>query len=426
MRSARLGLLGAFAVALLAATVPWWSNGDWLPLAVGGRQLLHANALHAYVDQSSLQAGPPALLVIGLLALTGPLAPTLVHICLWLIGIAIAWLAVSTARINRAGSGVAVDSDPVTVQRASVVVVAVLPMAAYLLSQNLTPPVLGVALVVGVLSWLWLGQRSAAARRRTVTMSRTTWVALLVVGPWAPLASVWLHLEDGLAMLAMAVALHERARGRRWAVAVAVGAAIAFKPWAVAALPLLWRPGDRKGVIRDAAAALAIPAVSWLPFVVAVRGTLGAAGRPFPIGHMSPLYVLGLHDATAPPWLRSAQLVMIVVCACWGLRRSPADALAAGMVARLLFDPAAFDYYTAGVIAFVAMADIVNRRPSWRTALAVIGLWLSPYYAGTVHAQGLLRTLTLGILLTSSVARAPVAVVVSLPRRALAAAEPQP
>jgi hypothetical protein len=387
--------------------VVWRRNGDWPELSMGGSQLLHADALHTYVDVSALQAGPPVLFIFGVIGVAGRVtAEALVHGLLWLIGVAIALLAGLTARAERALSAGVPTSDEVSVRRSTVAVIAVLPIAAGIfLNRDLTPPLLNTCFVLVVLLWLWLqhrSSRSAAGSAATMTMSRTTWLALLVIGPWSVLASGWLHLDDGLAMLAMMVALLQTVRGRRIPAALAVGVAIACKPWAIAALPLLLRSGDRKAVCRDFAVALGIPAACWLPFVIAAPGTLNAARYAFLVNPQSTVYLFGLHDATAPPWLRTTQLAMILLFAYLGSRRSPVDALVAGTLARLVFDPAIINYYSVAAIAFVAIADVSYRRPAWRTGLAMVGLWLSPFFAGPILTLALLRTGTLGILLAAT------------------------
>ena len=286
-------------------------------------------------------------------------------------------------------------------QTAVVGLVAALPLFAYLLDAGAIPPTVALGLTIAILVWLWVRHSSGSTAGGKVAMPRAVWIALLAIGPWSALASIWIHLDDGLALLAMACALYASARGYRWATAIAVGVAIAFKPWAIAALPLLWRSGDRRGVLRDLVVALSIPVVCWLPFVLAARGTLHAASRPFPISTMSTVYWLGLHATTAPPWLRTTQLALILVCAALAFRKSPADALAIGLVARLALDPSIVDYYAAGAIAFIAVADIVNHRPAWRTCLAIVGLWLSPFLSGPGISPATLRAVTLGVLLAA-------------------------
>jgi hypothetical protein len=400
VRKARIGLFVAIGVAVLGATVPWWSNGDWVLLSTAGSQVLHPAALHVYADTPGLQAGPLALPLIGLIALAGNvIGPILAHVALWLIGIAIAVLATSTARIEPTNSSSPAQSDVVRVHPSVVALVAILPTVVYLLNDGFVSPTLAMALTIMVLGWLWLRRSAGVSSERAMELPRPVWIAFLAIGPWSALASIWTHLDDGLALLAMAGALFAAAKGYRWATAIAVGVAIAFKPWAIAALPLVWRSGDRRGVCRDLGLALLVPAACWAPFVLAASGTLGAASRPFPVSTESTLYWLGLHDPTAPGWQRTAQLALILICAALALRHSPADALAVGLVARLALDPSIFDYYAAGAIAFIAVADLVNRRPAWRTGLAIVGLWLSPFLADSVLSLGMLRTVSLAVLL---------------------------
>jgi hypothetical protein len=404
VRKARIGLLVAFGVALVGATVPWWMNGDWTLLSPAGLQVLHSDALRVYVDTPGLQAGPLALPLIGVISLAGNfIGPILAHLCLWLIGIAIAMVAASTARFEPNKSPSRAAPDLVQVQPGVLALVAALPVLVFLLNDGFVSRTLALALTITVLGLLWLRHSARAGSAHSLSMPRSVWIVLLAIGPWSALASIWTHLDDGLALLAMAGALFGAARGYRWASAVAVGVAIAFKPWAIAALPLVWRPGDRRGVCRDLALALMVPAACWAPFILAARGTLGAASRPFPVSPESTMYWLGLHDHTAPAWQRTAQLALIVICAALALRRSPADALAVGLIARLAFDPSIYDYYAAGAIAFVAVADIVNHRAAWRTCLAIVGLWFSPYLADSVFSLALLRSVTLAVLLAAGI-----------------------
>jgi hypothetical protein len=385
------------AVGALAA-VTSLTNIDWGILANGAQSLFGGHGLDTYARLSSLQAGPPSLLAIaGISFASAGHGLLMIHLLLVLVAPAALFLAERAARLNSEWR----RSDLVPRPKAVLLVgLSCLTSICWLVSDPRPPaPLLLVALGVGALG-CWMATRrpsrtpGAGVEHLPV---RCLLTGMLAVVAWGTLAG-GAHLDDGLAMLALSAGLLAVASGRPLAAGVLVGAAIAFKPWAIVGLPLLF------GLRRPRASALVavvIPTLCWLPFVLADHATLASASRPFPITSEAAVRLFGLHSPDAPTWLRSAELVLALVVATLAARKDGwASAVPAGMVARLLLDPAALAYYSSSTVLACAIGDLQRRRPPWRTAVAWCGLWAAPVFL-PVAAVTLLRAATLLMLVGS-------------------------
>ncbi|HEX4430276.1 MAG TPA: hypothetical protein VHZ96_13500 [Frankiaceae bacterium] len=303
---------------LASALIFAWSvrsNADWALLSTGGRGLFSSSPTSVYAKTPGLQAGPPSLVVVRLVnLLPGSAGEWMAHILLAFLGWYLIYLV---ERWTVAGS-----------------------------------------------TW-----RQAPLRAGLTTLV----VGLLVLEQWAWLAGETPHVEDGLAILTFVLALRALVDRRELAAALLVGLTVAWKPWAVAALPLLW------GCSHKAKALLigvAIPAACWLPFFIGNHGTFSTVGYAFALRTDSPLRVLGLSGGVIPDWWRTVELVGVLVGAALAARRDWRVAFAAGCALRLLLDPASFRYYYGGLIMVVFLTErLVGAKP-WRTA----GLFVTAVY----------------------------------------------
>ena len=199
-------------------------------------------------------------------------------------------------------------------------------------------------------------------------------------------------------------AIHAVARSRPLGAALLLAASAGAKPWALAFAPLLlvlprvrWR--------RAAAVWLAVVVAAWLPFVLADLRTLHASGFSIPNVASSSLRALGVTVASTPAWDRPLQLLLGVILGAIAVRRGrwlvvPAVVLAA----RMVLDPGAYPYYTAGLVLATTLLDLGWRRTRWPwvSMWAVLGLYVVRYLGPLTptNAQlGWLRAATLLIIL---------------------------
>jgi len=172
--------------------------------------------------------------------------------------------------------------------------------------------------------------------------------AAVLMPVWAALAVHYTHLDDALALVLLLAGMHAVARCRPIPAAFLLAASAGAKPWALAFVPLLLvLPRDRWR--RALLVWLPAVAAAWLPFVLADPRTLHAGGFSIPNVASSSLRVLGVAAASTPSWDRPVQLLAGVVLGVVVVRRGrwlvvPAVVLAV----RMLLDPGAYPYYTAG------------------------------------------------------------------------------
>lgn len=233
--------------------------------------------------------------------------------------------------------------------------------------------------------------------------------AVLLVGgataiiTWGDVAVRTAHVDDAIALVALAAALRWCAVGRGWPVAGALAVAAAAKPWAIIFSPLaLVQPhvrshtelGSGVGPAGDGASGWAsigpmmLPlirfgaigafvALTWAPFVLAEPLTLDTSEFRISNDPTSVLRALGFDDAATPLWVRPAQLVggTALVALLVARRRWPA-ALLAGIAWRLLLDPGAHRYYTVGLVLGALVVELLARRGRvpWFTVAAAVAL----------------------------------------------------
>ena len=177
----------------------------------------------------------------------------------------------------------------------------------------------------------------------------------------------------------------QRSRSVRWSpcarrrpvlAGIALGAAIAAKPWAVGFLPLLLALPHRR--LRAAVAALATAAAAWLPFVLGDPGTLGALHPPVALVPGSGLHTLGVRGEVVPAWGRTAQFVLApAVALAVAVSRRWAGVLLVAVAVRLALDPQDNAYFIGSAAMAAVVFDLLGTRwlVPWTTVLTVVLLW---------------------------------------------------
>ena len=216
--------------------------------------------------------------------------------------------------------------------------------------------VLTVRLVEGIVEHLSASSGDDQRRRRHLLVLIG---GLVAVYAWSELAR-YVHLDDALALFFMVLAVRGVAR-QQGSAGVHLGLAVAAKPWAVLALPLLLALGSKRR--RGAAAATAIIALAYVPFVVADPGTVTAGEPVIDILPGSALTLLGFAEGEPPAWLRGAQLAVALTLGVVAVRRGRwLGVLLAGIGSRLLLDPGVFYYYSSGAVLAAFLFDLRDDR----------------------------------------------------------------
>jgi hypothetical protein len=159
--------------------------------------------------------------------------------------------------------------------------------------------------------------------------------------------------------------MHAVARYQTIPAALLLAASADAKPWALAFVPLLLVL-SRDRWHRAVLVWLAAVAAAWLPFVLADPRTLHAGGFSIPNVASSSLRALGVTAASTPSWDRPVQLLLGAALGVVAVRRGrwlvvPAVVLAV----RMLLDPGAYPYYTAGLVLATVVLDVGWRRTRW-------------------------------------------------------------
>ena len=199
----------------------------------------------------------------------------------------------------------------------------------------------------------------------TVTNRQRGLAAAVLLPVWGELAVHYTHLDDALALILLMASMHAVARCRPVPAALLLAASADAKPWALAFVPLLLvLPRDRW--FRATLVWMAAVAAAWMPFVLADPGTLHASGFTIPNVASSSLRALGVTAASTPSWDRPVQVLLGVALGAVAVRRGrwlvvPAVVLSV----RMLLDPGAYSYYTAGLVLATVVADLGWRRTRW-------------------------------------------------------------
>jgi len=166
---------------------------------------------------------------------------------------------------------------------------------------------------------------------------------------------------------------------------LALGLAIASKPWALGFLPLvLALPRER---LRAAATAMVTAAVAWLPFVLGDTGTMTALHPPVGLVPGSGLHTLGARGQVVPTWGRTVQLLLTPAAAlAVALSRRWAGVLLVALAVRLALDPQDNAYYIGSTAMAALVFDLLGTRwlIPWTTVLTVVLLW-QPFVHDYAH-----------------------------------------
>jgi hypothetical protein len=230
---------------------------------------------------------------------------------------------------------------------------------------------LGIA-VIGLVMAAMSEATRPADERPTV---RDWAIGIVLVAVWGDIAVRTAHLDDAIALTAIAAALVAVRRTRPTDAMVLLAVAAAAKPWAVVFVPLCAVPLSASSWRRPLVAAVAAVA-TWVPFIVAEPDTLDTSRFEITNDPTSSLRAFGIDAATTPDWVRPTQLVagLAIVALLVAARRWP-GAVLAGISWRLLLDPGVHRYYTAGfVIGALLVEDRLRpgRIPWWTIAAAVV------------------------------------------------------
>lgn len=246
-----------------------------------------------------------------------------------------------------------------------------------LLLASALPYLAAVVLTVGLLP--------VSLLRTPLTDGRRLLLGSAVAPFWGNLAH-WGHLDDAAAVFLLV----ESRRHSGVARGLCIGAAIAFKPWAVLGLPFLGRDAWGWGM----ATAVQVVWLPVLPDVLHLGGTTVDAQSASLVRHLFGLYQY------PPSWWRPVQLAAAAAAAALLLRCGrPSSALLGALLVKLMLDPGDFDYY----LGPLALASLLLTRSrglvlASLTVLFVVFFWPSNPDVGWLVALPC-ELLVLGIVL---------------------------
>ena len=200
--------------------------------------------------------------------------------------------------------------------------------------------------------------------------------ALLVVPAWTVLSVRFGHLDDVVALVLAVAALRAVAANRAGLAGLAIGAAVAAKPWALGFVPLLLVLDGQR--LRAVGSALACVVAAWAPFVIANPATLAALRPPVGVAPSSGLRVLGYRGDLVPAWDRIGQLTVGPLAALASVLRGRWPGLFLIAIAvRLALDPKDNPYYIGGAALAAVIFDLLATRSTipWTTMATVVVLW---------------------------------------------------
>ena len=243
------------------------------------------------------------------------------------------------------------------------------------------PVALILMTAAGPLCLAWIAPLVPDRHRRL----RVFLAALVLMPAWTVLSMRFGHLDDVVALVLAVAALRAIVANRAASAGLALGAAVAAKPWAMGFIPLLLVLDKQR--LGAAAGALAGVIAAWAPFMIANPATMAALRPPVGVAPSSGLHALGYRGDLIPAWDRVGQFLLAPVAALVPVLRSrwPGVFLVAVAV-RLAMDPKDNPYYIGGAALAAVIFDLLATRWTipWATLVTVLLLW-QPWAADYAH-----------------------------------------
>lgn len=277
---------------------------------------------------------------------------------------------VSGSQLLFHGSGLNLYADHPELQIGPLAFLVAAPLA--LLGNAAQPVALILMTIAGPLCLAWIAPQIPAPDRRL----RVLLGALVLIPAWTVLSVRFGHLDDVVALVLAVGALRAVAANRSALAGLALGAAVATKPWALGFVPLLLLL-DRERVAA-LGRALAVVAATWAPFMIANPATLSALRPPVGVAPSSGLHALGYRGDIIPAWDRVEQFVLEPIAALAPVLRGRWPGLFLVAVAvRLAMDPKDNPYYIGGAALAAVIFDLLATRWTipWATLATVLALW---------------------------------------------------
>jgi hypothetical protein len=205
---------------------------------------------------------------------------------------------------------------------------------------------------------------------------RVLLAGLVLMPAWAVLSVRFGHLDDVVALVLAVAALRAVAANRSAFAGLALGGAVAAKPWALGFVPLLLVLDQQR--IAAIGRALVVVIAAWAPFMIANPATLAALRPPVGVAPSSGLHALGYRGDVVPAWDRVAQFVLEPLAALAALLRGRWPGLFLVAIAvRLAMDPKDNPYYIGGAALAAVIFDLLATRWTipWATLATVLVLW---------------------------------------------------
>jgi hypothetical protein len=234
------------------------------------------------------------------------------------------------------------------------------------------PVALSLMTAAGPLCLAWIAPLVPGRQRHL----RVFLAAIVLVPAWTVLSVRFGHLDDVIALVLAVGALRAVAANRAALAGLALGAAVAAKPWALGFIPVLLVLDKQRLVAAGTALAGVIAA--WAPFMIANPATVAALRPPVGVAPSSGLHALGYRGDLIPAWDRVGQFVLAPVAALVPVLRGrwPGVFLVAVAV-RLAMDPKDNPYYIGGAALAAVIFDLLATRRTipWATLVTVLLLW---------------------------------------------------
>ena len=222
---------------------------------------------------------------------------------------------------------------------------------------------------------------------------------------WSPLLAVEVAGSGHIDIVgALLVLVSAAALGRRWraTAAVSLGLAVAVKFLPIVLLPLYWK----RVRIRDAALAIAVVGLLYLPFLDRGRIPIGSLGTYVQGFRFNGPVVAALHQVASPFLLAGLAVLAGLATATWLRSVAPEFSLAAfawPMTAALFCAPVVFPWYLLSLLPFLCSAStllivvwtvsIIPTYVVWHYRALGLGWgplpgWVMPVEYGCVAAAG--------------------------------------